>query len=110
MDHASFNRCVLLSPKPSVCSAKYCIYPSYSSEMNLVEAIKDVQKQTGSQYPSRSLVAQHMILMGTQDKVLTFKTVCKRAEKCGLVELGSSGPGSEWITLKDPQGGGSTPS
>jgi hypothetical protein len=78
--------------------------------MNLVEAIKDVQKQTGSQYPSRSLVAQHMILMGTQDKVLTFKTVCKRAEKCGLVELGSSGPGSEWITVKDPQGGGSTPS
>lgn len=74
--------------------------------MNLVEAIKDVQKQTGSQYPSRSLVAQHMILMGTQDKVLTFKTICKRAEKCGLVELGSSGPGSEWITVKAPQGSG----
>lgn len=71
--------------------------------MNLVEAIKDVQRQTGTTYPARSLVAQHMILMGTQDKVLTFKTVCKRAEKCGLVELGSSGPGSEWITVKDQQ-------
>lgn len=73
---------------------------SYSSEMNLVEAIKEVQKQTGHTHPIRSVVAQHMIDVGTADKVFKFKTICTRAEKAGLVELGG-GNGMEWITTKD---------
>ena len=67
--------------------------------MNLVEAIKDIQRLTGQTHPVRSIVAQHMIDDGTADKVFKFKTICIRAEKAGLVELGSDN-GYEWITTK----------
>jgi hypothetical protein len=85
-----------------MCPLTEILILSYSSEMNLVEAIKEVQKQTGHTHPMRSIVAQHMIDLGTADKVYKFKTICTRAEKAGLVELGS-GPGFEWITTKDPR-------
>ncbi|KAJ9108826.1 hypothetical protein QFC21_000146 [Naganishia friedmannii] len=71
------------------------------TERNLVQAIKEVQQQTRNDYPERSLVSQHMIYRGTQDKVYTFKAVCKSAERKGLIEMQANpGGGPAWITLK----------
>ncbi|KAJ9127935.1 hypothetical protein QFC24_000220 [Naganishia onofrii] len=75
--------------------------PITESERNLVQAIKEVQQQTHNDYPERSLVSQHMIYRGTQDKVYTFKAVCKSAERKGLIEMQANpGGGPAWITLK----------
>jgi hypothetical protein len=66
--------------------------------MRLVEAIKVVQEQTRQVYPARSVVGQYLVSVGADDKHYKFRTICRNAERMGLIKMGT-GLGGEWITL-----------
>lgn len=72
---------------------------SYHSEKELVKAIKVLQGQTGQVQLARSVIGQYLVSTGLDDKRFKFRTVCRSAERLGMVEMGEGGPHPQWICL-----------
>lgn len=79
--------------------ASIALAKSHQFEMELVRAVLAIQLQTRQSKVSRSLVGQYLKSNSLNHTIFKFRTICRSAERLGLVTMGNGGQHQEWISL-----------